>query len=197
MSEVIVACHNNESMYNVLHLKNYFNIEDIKDYPEKYQIDVKLQQLIDSIELQNDIKILTPEAIQAINQLKQSELNDFAAYKFKDNLNENVTRYDLNVIANRLTEVAESIHGSGEMSDVRASLNNQALHLKTYQDNLVAPMTKQTNEMIELANNLEKMLLFNRSSFQEAMNEFEKEIQAAEEFINKNGTAFVREVSDI
>lgn len=184
-------------MYNVLHLKNYFNIEDIKDYPEKYQIDVKLQQLIDSIELQNDIKILTPEAIQAINQLKQSELNDFAAYKFKDNLNENVTRYDLNVIANRLTEVAESIHGSGEMSDVRASLNNQALHLKTYQDNLVAPMTKQTNEMIELANNLEKMLLFNRSSFQEAMNEFEKEIQAAEEFINKNGTAFVREVSDI
>lgn len=195
VSDVIVSCHKNESIYKVLHLKNYFDIEDIKDYPEKYQIYVKLQQLIKSIELPKDIIILTPDATDAIEKLRQSELNDFAAYKFIDNLNETVTRYDLNTIAKRLTEAAEQIPpGSGEMSDVRASLNNQALHLKTYQDNLVEPMTTQTREMITLANSLEKMLLFNRSSFQDAMNEFEKEIKTAQEFINKNGTAFVQEV---
>lgn len=80
------------------------------------------------------------------------------------------------------------------MSDVRTSLRNQALHLKSYQDNLVGPMTEQTKEILQLAHNLEDNLKFNRSSFEEALRAFLKEIKDAQNFINKEGTEFVRKV---
>lgn len=80
------------------------------------------------------------------------------------------------------------------MSEVRTSLRNQALHLKTYQENLVAPMTEQTREILDLAHSLEKNLKFNRSSFEEALRIFLKEIKDAQNFINKEGTEFVRKV---
>lgn len=80
------------------------------------------------------------------------------------------------------------------MTDVRASLNNQALHLKSYQDNLVEPMTTQTVEILTLANNLDTLLKFNRSSFEEAMTSFEKEIQIAQDFIRLNASDFVEQV---
>lgn len=75
------------------------------------------------------------------------------------------------------------------------SLKNQALHLRTYQENLVTPMTEQTKEILILANRLNENLKFNRTSFQEALEEFITFIREAQDFINKEGTAFVRKVA--
>lgn len=98
-------------------------------------------------------------------------------------------------IAAKLTETADSIPPNSEFSDVRTSLKNQALHLKVYQQNLVAPMTSQTREILNLAADLDKNLKFNRDSFEEALREFMKEIKDAQQFINKEGTEFVRKVN--
>lgn len=110
-------------------------------------------------------------------------------------LNEVITKYNLNTIADKLRETADKIPLNSDMDDVRTSLKNQALHLRTYQDNLVTPMTEQTKEMIDLANKLETSLLFNRSSFEEALKSLQKEIQDAQDFIVKNGTEFVQNVT--
>lgn len=82
-----------------------------------------------------------------------------------------------------------------QMADVRTSLRNQALHLRSYQENLVAPMTAQTIEMRQLAQQLDETLKFNRSSFEEAMKALREEIANAEEFIAVNGTLFVQQVA--
>lgn len=81
------------------------------------------------------------------------------------------------------------------MADVKTSLRNQALHLRSYQDNLVDPMTSQTTEMREIALQLDETLKFNRSSFDEAMHDLREEIVNAEEFITQNGTKFVQHVA--
>lgn len=81
------------------------------------------------------------------------------------------------------------------MGEVRTSLRNQALHLRSYQENLVTPMTVQTKEMIELANNLENSLKFNSSSFNEALKNFKDEIREAQRFINEEGTPFVQQAA--
>lgn len=67
-------------------LRNYFDINEILDYPRKFDIELQLQELIDNVQLQSNIEILSPEAEQAIQKLAQSELKDFAAYKFIDNV---------------------------------------------------------------------------------------------------------------
>lgn len=69
--------------------------------------------------------------------------------------------------------------------------------MRTYQENLVTPMTEQTKEILMLANRLNENLKFNRTSFQEALEEFITDIRKAQDFINKNGTAFVRKVNYI
>lgn len=76
------------------------------------------------------------------------------------------------------------------------SLRNQALHLVTYQDNLVDPMTAQTHEIKDLASKLDESFKFNRSSFDEGIASILTEIEEAKEFITGEGTKFVQDVSD-
>lgn len=110
-------------------------------------------------------------------------------------LNDNITMYNLNDIADQLKDTADKIPSNSELSDVRTSLKNQALHLKSYQENLVQPMTDGTVEMKMLAIKFDETLKFNRTNFEEAINELREEILNAQKFIQEEGTVFVREVS--
>lgn len=100
----------------------------------------------------------------------------------------------MNEIAQKLRETAARISSNSEYSDIVSSLKIQALHLRTYQENFVTPMTEQTKEMLQLSQRLEENLKFNRSSFEVALNDFINEIKYAQNFINKEGTEFVRKV---
>lgn len=100
----------------------------------------------------------------------------------------------MNTIAQKLIETATKISSNSEYDNIRTILKNQALHLRTYQEHLVTPMTQQTKEMLTLSRRLEENLRFNRSSFEVALRDFNKEIKFAQDFINKEGTEFVRKV---
>lgn len=102
--------------------------------------------------------------------------------------------HNLNDIAKQLQEVADQIPIKSEMADVRMSMKNQALHLKTYQENLVQPMTDGTIELRKLAQSFDETLRFNRTNFREAMIALGEEIEKAQSFIQTEGTDFVRGV---
>lgn len=110
-------------------------------------------------------------------------------------MSDTITVRNLSEIADKLNKTAEDIRLHPQMSEVRTSLKNQALHLLSYQEYLVDPMTAQTIEMRELARNIDRTLKFNRTSFEVAMVELRQEVKDAEQYIQKNGTEFVQEVS--
>lgn len=172
-------------------LKNRFNITDILDFPKRFEIDRQLQDLVDSVQVPK----ITINVDEAIEKLSQSRLKDFDVDKFVDNLNDQITYRDLNEIASKLIEVANQIAPNSDLGDIRVSLKNQALHLRTYQDNLVVPMTEQTKELLMLTRRLDENLKFNRSSFEVALHEFITDIKDAQNFINKEGTKFVQKVA--
>lgn len=70
----------------MLKLHNYFDINEILTYPQRFDIDIQLQELINNAEIESNIEILSPEAEEAIDKLAQSELKNFALYKFTDNV---------------------------------------------------------------------------------------------------------------
>lgn len=109
-------------------------------------------------------------------------------------MNETITTYNLTVIAQKLRETADGI--GSEMSEVRTSLRNQALHLATYQENLVDPMTAQTLEMVELTKKLDASFKFNKTSFNEGIDSILQEIEKAKEFIAVEAADFVKGVSE-
>lgn len=70
----------------MLKLKNYFDINEILSYPQRFDIDAQLEELINNVEIQSNVEILSPKSEEAIQKLAQSELKDFSAYKFTDNV---------------------------------------------------------------------------------------------------------------
>lgn len=194
IAEVIESCSKNNTVYEVLKLSNFYDIQEIRQFPEDYGIIRELNVLKEKIEIK-EVRILSAEAQKNIEELRDSRLNDFMAYKFIDHLTENITQNNLNDIAQKLRDVANRIPSGKDMNDIKVNLKNQALHLSTYQFNLVEPMLRYTNELRNLSTTLERSLKFGKDSFTLAIEDFLEHIQKAEEYINKDGQKFVEEVT--
>lgn len=194
IAEVIESCGKNNSVYEVLKLSNFYDIQEIRQFPEDYGITRELNALKEKIEIKK-VKILTPAAQKNIEELRDSRLNDFMAYKFIDHLTENITQNNLNDIAHKLRDVANRIPPGKEMNDIKVNLKNQALHLSSYQLNLVEPMLRYTSELRNLSTTLERSLKFGKDSFALAIEDFLDHIQKAEEYINDHGQLFVEAVT--
>ncbi|KAG4077541.1 hypothetical protein HA402_002968 [Bradysia odoriphaga] len=193
ISQIIESCHANQSMFEVLRIGNYLDIRKISNLLKEYAIDEKLEELTGKIQIDTTNDIL-PDATRAgIEKLRDSELGNFDSDKFIDNLSKEIITYNLSEIALKLRETAEKVPEG--LADVRTSLRNQALHLVTYQENLVDPMTEQTAEILELTTKLDESFKFNRSSFVDGINSILKEIADAKTFIDGEGTEYVQKVA--
>ncbi|XP_058457209.1 prominin-like protein isoform X3 [Malaya genurostris] len=191
--EVIESCSANNSVYKVLKLSNFYDIKEIRQFPEDYGIVRELNTLQKKIQI-DKVVILGDEAKADIEKLQHSELNQFEAYKFVDNLTPNITQSNLNEIADKLRDVANKLSSSKDVNEIKVSLKNQALHLSSYQSNLVDPMLRSTNELVSLSTTLDRNLKFGKPSFGEAIGDFLTEIKNAEEYINDQGQPFVEKV---
>lgn len=67
-------------------LYNFVNLTEITNYVEKYEINKKIEDLIQSINIKNKVDILTPEVKDAIDKLSQSALKEFQSDKFVENV---------------------------------------------------------------------------------------------------------------
>lgn len=85
ISNLISSCHQNKTFYEVFQLENYYNISEIRTYFQKYKVESLIQDLIKNIQI-NKVTLLTPDAIEQINQLEKSKLNNFDLDKFVDNV---------------------------------------------------------------------------------------------------------------
>lgn len=193
ISQVISSCHRNESVFEVLRLENLVNIDQIQEFPKQFGIDEKLTELADNVQITSQVRILNDDARKQIRELSKSEINNFAAYKYVDNLADNITNYDLNALADRLKAAADRIPANS--NDVKTKLEVQQLHLRTYQKNLVEPLVAGTQRLLTLSKKLNEKLLFKQVSFEKAINMLIKEIDDAERFLNEQGTAYVQQVA--
>lgn len=195
ISQVIIACHENKTIYDVLGLDKIYDVNEIQDYPNKYQLDAKIKKFIENIKIPPQ-KLLTSETEDSIISLANSPLNDFDEYKFLDNLTKNITYYNLAGLADQLEETAKKIQERSTMNDIRVSLMNQALILRSFQKELVDPMIIGTDNMLAIARNLEKTLKNDAPNFQEAMMNTLQAIKDAEKFFNDEATDFVKSIAN-
>jgi prominin 1 len=192
ISEVILECHRNKSIFDIFRVENHIDITQIADFPKKYNIDAKLNDLANNVAISSQVKILSDDARREIRNLSKSELNNFASYKYIDNLTQNITYFDLISFADRLKVVSTRLANNPEM---RNKIEIQALHLTTYQKTFVDPLVNGTNRLLELAKSLDEKLHFKQTSFEKAITKLMQEIDQAERFINEEGTSYVQLVS--
>ncbi|KAG5679160.1 hypothetical protein PVAND_008750 [Polypedilum vanderplanki] len=192
ISQVIADCHRNKSIFEVFRVENRINISQIEDFPRRYGIDSKLTELADNVVINSQIKILSDDARREIRVLAKSELNNFEAYKYIDNLTHNITHFNLISLADRL-KVASTRLSPG--TETRTKIEVQELHLRTYQKNLVDPLVNGTNRLLSLSKTLYDKLNFKQMSFEKAIIKLTQEIDEAERFLNEEGSSYVQKVS--
>lgn len=196
ISHAITSCQENQTIYEVLRIHNRIDMQEINDIPAQYKINTTLKNLVNGIDFNNnDIQILSAEDKTRILELGESSLKSYDSSQFIDNLNDTITKHSLVEIADQLRSTARKIT-TDDMKDVQVSLRNQALHLETYEQNLVIPMKNQSLQLIRLAQELDQTMRYKDRSFQESIPLLVTEIERAQNFINQEGRPFVKTTAE-
>ncbi|XP_032665117.1 prominin-like protein isoform X6 [Odontomachus brunneus] len=190
MSYIVTKCHENETLYNVLNLKNLYDVENLRDYAGRYDINDTIQQLRRKISLSPGVVILKDSARSKLNDLAQSGLSDIKFYQYAELLAENITNINLEHLAKQLREVSAKLPSGQE--DIRDSLEKNAHDLEHYHRDLVMPMATLSDQLSANALMLQENIKFNHSSMAEAIHDLVEEVTKAQQFLNKDGPEYVQ-----
>ncbi|XP_070163104.1 prominin-like protein isoform X2 [Polyergus mexicanus] len=190
MSYIVTKCHENETLYNVLNLKNVFDVESLRDYAGRYDINDTIQQLRRKISLSPGVVILKDSARSKLNDLAQSGLSDIKFYQYAELLAENITNINLEHLAKQLREVSAKLPEGQE--EIRLSLEKNAHDLEHYHRDLVMPMAMLSEQLSANALMLQENIKFNHSSMADAIHDLVDEVTKAQQFLNKDGPEYVQ-----
>ncbi|KMR04544.1 prominin-like protein [Lasius niger] len=190
MSYIVTKCHENETLYNVLNLKNVFDVESLRDYAGRYDINDTIQQLRRKISLSPGVVILKDSARSKLNDLAQSGLSDIKFYQYAELLADNITNINLEHLAKKLREVSAKLPEGQE--EIRLSLEKNAHDLEHYHRDLVMPMAMLSEQLSANALTLQDNIKFNHSSMADAIHDLVDEVTKAQQFLNKDGPEYVQ-----
>ncbi|KAK2575115.1 hypothetical protein KPH14_008839 [Odynerus spinipes] len=190
MSYIITKCHANETLYNVLKLNTLFDVDTLRKYTGRHDINNTIQQLRRKINLSSSVVILKESARSKLNDLAQSGLSDIKFYQYADLLADNITNINLEHLASKLRDVSTKLSPGQE--DIRDSLLKNAHDLEHYHRDLVVPMATLSEKLSENALALQESIKFNHSSMAEAIHNLVDEVSKAQQFLNKDGPEYVK-----
>ncbi|XP_061940582.1 prominin-like protein isoform X19 [Apis cerana] len=193
MSYIITNCHRNETLYKVLKLNYLFDVNTLREYTGRYDINNTIQQLRRKISLSPGVVILTESAKSKLNDLAQSGLSDIKFYQYVEILADNITNINLEHLAKQLLDVSTELPKGQD--DIRASLEKNALDLAYYHEHLVKPMAMLSEQLAAKAVTLEEKIKFNHSSMAEAIHNLVDEVTKAQKFLNEDGPEYVQQLA--
>lgn len=84
LSQALINCYNNESIYNVFNLKNKFNLNEVSGYLDKFNISTILDSLDMGSIVFKDFHILDDNDKNLLNELADSDFANINFDNFKD-----------------------------------------------------------------------------------------------------------------
>lgn len=192
LKDIIRSCHKNESLYNVLHLENHIVIKDVLKYQQTFDIENRVYELVNHIRLDQQLNIMTSRARHLLDSMAHSLSNINFPY-YTHALDERITSIDLMQVAIGMNETAHSL--PIRLSSIKHSLLNQAMYLKTHQDNLVSSMIDLSKKLESTAHQLQEHLKFNHTSLQNAIDQLLVDVEGAQKYLRLEGRATVQAIA--
>lgn len=84
LSSMIMECHRNKTVYNVLKLETKLNMSDIPSYMEKYNIREEIDKFQNSLNTSFNVTIFNDDIVGQLDDLKKSGIGDINLDKFRD-----------------------------------------------------------------------------------------------------------------
>lgn len=174
-------------------LENTIDLNALRSYIDRFDINKTISQLRQKISLTPGIVIFSETARQKLHDLANSGLGDIPFYKYTENLKENITNINLELLADKLKAVSEKLPAN--QVEIKGSLDKNAFDLRVYHRDLVLHMIAQSEQLSESAITLQEHLKFNHSSMSEALYVLVKEVTTAQDFLNRDGPRYVQLVN--
>ncbi|XP_031777823.1 prominin-like protein isoform X3 [Nasonia vitripennis] len=192
MSHILNSCHKNQTIYEVLKLNYIIDVNVLRSYIDRYDINKTIQKLEEKISLSNhkEYQIISETARDKLNALAQSGLSDLKFYQYTENLKDNITNINLENLATKLRELAGRL--SSDHEEIKEDLLKNAYDLEGYHRDIVIPMTNWSNQLSNSAIELEEHIKFNHTSMAEAIHDLVTKVDNAQKFINKQGSQHVK-----
>ncbi|XP_063917747.1 prominin-like protein isoform X2 [Zophobas morio] len=194
ISKALENCYQNKSIYVVFNLKSKFDLDEIKNYLNKFNINQTLVNLnLTSLESLGNFTILGENDMQLLESFANSGLGDINFDEFKDLLSTNFTTVNLTDLSNELGTLINEIEkvNNPDSQELIDGLQVNKLNIDMYQEKIVEPMILNATKVIHLAEKLDDQLKFGHSSFEVAMDSLVKELKQAEEKIQNDGYKFL------
>ncbi|CAH1179762.1 unnamed protein product [Phaedon cochleariae] len=192
LGSVLEKCYRNDSIYNVLNLKDKFDIDTIKQNfnVSKFLDDMKSQ--LDKI-VGKDFVILDPTNEATLKNLADLKVGiDFD--KFQEELKDNFTNFSLNYISSELEKLTKQMEDE-RFDNMRHEIQLSILHINTYDEKILVPMKDTAKKVMVIAKQLDTDLKMNSTSFADAINKMISEIKDAQEKLRTDGDKILREAT--
>ncbi|XP_076381467.1 prominin-1-A isoform X8 [Megalopta genalis] len=193
MSYIITKCHLDDTLYNVLKLQYLFDVNSLRDYAGRNDINNTIQQLCQKISLSPGVVILSDSAKSKLNDLANSGLDEIKFYQFAEILAKNITNINLMHLANQLRDVTGKL--PEDQKSIRDRLEAIASRLEVTHRELVTPMAMLGKELSKKALTLQENIKFNHTSMKEAIDDLVVEVTNSQEFLNNNGPEYVKSLA--
>lgn len=169
------------------------DVNSLRGYVDRYDINETIHQLEQKINLSHDYKIISQSAREKLGALAQSGLSDIKFYQYTENLKENITNFNLEQLASQLEELAARLPASHEF--IKKELLKNAYDLQECHQEILEPMNNLSNQLSERAVELQEHIKFNHSSMAEAIHSLVQEVDKAQVFISQRGPKYVKMVN--
>ncbi|XP_059472702.1 prominin-like protein isoform X2 [Neocloeon triangulifer] len=195
VTHMISSCHRNESMYQVLNLEAVVNVSQVSQFQVQYGIVDEMAELQKQIKLSNDVTILTADAKVRLLDLASSSLSDIDFTAYNDLVENQITSIDLKKLAHVINETTKKL--KPDRDAVYFSLINDVMYIESFQTNVVDKMVDLSKKLRVSTNNLQEDLKFNHTSLRQAIHQLLREVDDAQDYLQKQGPEEVVKLAQI
>lgn len=182
----------------MLNLKHLYDVEDLKNWREKYGIGDFISSLKNKIRLDDDlrrIQILSPQAERDLLELAESQISDLNLTQYTRLMQEQITNLDLDMFIQKLKRVKARLGQTREGRLVSPAIENQILFLEQMQK-VIVQLEMGMRQLQSSVEQLEKDAKFNKVNMREALHGLIKQATAASEFLKSEGPELVDKLAN-
>lgn len=189
VSSVIMACHQNRSIYEVLDLEARVNVSEVLTFANNPNLQNALDNIKQRLNVEGQIVILPDQARRKLAELAESSPSiPFDTYT--EVLGQRITELNFTEFANVLQTIASNINDQS----IQDELQVEARNLIHYQRD-IEELSGFAQNLSEMVKQLKDHLNINHNSLKDAIYSLMNEVLKAQDYLNKDGPRKLLEIA--
>ncbi|XP_034243282.1 prominin-like protein isoform X2 [Thrips palmi] len=189
VSSVIIACHQNRSIYDVLDLEARVNVSEVLSYANNQGLQNALDNIKQRLSVEGQIVILPDQARRKLAELAESSPSiPFDTYT--EVLGQRITELNFTEFANVLQTVASNIDDQSIQDELQVEARNL---IHSQRD--IEELSGFAQNLSEMVKQLKEHLNINHNSLKDAIYSLMNEVLKAQDYLNKDGPQKLLEIA--